>query len=107
MGFVSGLQTGKEVRMSEDEYYEDGEEGEEEADDAEAVAEAEDEAEDEYEDEEDADEEETKDRKAKSVMSVKSEGEEILMKRNEAKKGELDEQLKETINEWRKQRAKE
>jgi len=93
--------------MSEDEYYEDGEEGEEEADDAEAVAEAEDEAEDEYEDEEDADEEETKDRKAKSVMSVKSEGEEILMKRNEAKKGELDEQLKETINEWRKQRAKE
>merc|ERR1712083_1251619 len=100
MGFVSGLQTGKEVRMSEDEYYEGGEE----AEDAEAVAEAEDEAEDEYEDEEDADEEDPKDIKAKSVMS---EGEEILMKRNEAKKGELDEQLKETINEWRKQRAKE
>merc|ERR1712226_1742088 len=59
---------------------------------------------DEYEDEEDADEEDPKDIKAKSVMS---EGEEILMKRNEAKKGELDEQLKETINEWRKQRAKE
>ena len=48
-------------------------------------------------------------------------GEEILARRNEAKKGELDEQLKvadkifpsyrshcqETINEWRKQRAKE
>merc|ERR1712130_714244 len=41
---------------------------------------------------------------AKSAMS---EGEEILARRNEAKKGELDEQLKETINEWRKQRAKE
>ena len=27
--------------------------------------------------------------------------------RQEAKKGELDEQLKEYINEWRKQRAKE
>jgi troponin T len=30
-----------------------------------------------------------------------------LKARQEAKKGELDEQLKEYINEWRKQRAKE
>jgi len=31
----------------------------------------------------------------------------FLKARGEAKKGELDEQLKEYINEWRKQRAKE
>ena len=31
----------------------------------------------------------------------------FLKARQEAKKGELDEQLKEYINEWRKQRAKE
>ncbi len=31
----------------------------------------------------------------------------FLRARQEAKKGELDEQLKEYINEWRKQRAKE
>ena len=30
----------------------------------------------------------------------------FLKARQEAKKGELDEQLKEYINEWRKQRAK-
>ena len=34
-------------------------------------------------------------------------GEEKLRARNEAKKGELDEQLRDVINEWRKQRAKE
>ena len=31
----------------------------------------------------------------------------FLKARQEAKKGELDEQLREYINEWRKQRAKE
>ena len=31
----------------------------------------------------------------------------FLKARQEAKKGELDEQLKEYINEWRKQRSKE
>merc|ERR1719299_266476 len=44
----------------------------------------------------------------KSVRSAMSEGDGNFLKaRQEAKKGELDEQLREYINEWRKQRAKE
>ena len=34
-------------------------------------------------------------------------GEELLRARNETKKAELNEQLKEVINEWRKNRSKE
>ena len=34
-------------------------------------------------------------------------GEELLRARNETKKAELNEQLKEVINDWRKNRAKE
>merc|ERR1719352_2162574 len=85
--------------MSEEEYYEEGEEEEEADEDA-------GEGEEEYEEEEEEDDngEKVETTTAKSAMS---EGEEILARRNEAKKGELDEQLKETINEWRKQRAKE
>merc|ERR1711962_160972 len=61
--------------------------------------------EEEYEEEEeDVNGEKVETTTAKSAMS---EGEEIIARRNEAKKGELDEQLRETINEWRKQRAKE
>jgi len=84
--------------MSEEEYYEEGEEEEEAEEEA-------GEGEEEYEEEEEDDNgEKVETTTAKSAMS---EGEEILARRNEAKKGELDEQLKETINEWRKQRAKE
>merc|ERR1712142_1098099 len=44
----------------------------------------------------------------KSMRSAMSEGDGNFLKaRQEAKKGELDEQLREYINEWRKQRAKE
>ena len=39
-------------------------------------------------------------------MIIRGDGN-FLKARQEAKKGELDEQLKEYINEWRKQRAKE
>merc|ERR1711971_853357 len=43
-----------------------------------------------------------------SMSNTSRKGDGTFMKaRGEAKKGELDEQLKETINEWRKQRAKE
>merc|ERR1712137_515737 len=43
-----------------------------------------------------------------SVSNTSRKGDGTFMKaRGEAKKGELDEQLKEYINEWRKQRAKE
>jgi len=88
--------------MSEEEYYEEGEEEEEEAEGE--AGEGEEEYEEEEEEEEDDNGEKVETTTAKSAMS---EGEEILARRNEAKKGELDEQLKETINEWRKQRAKE
>merc|ERR1712029_1068134 len=43
----------------------------------------------------------------RSVRSRYSEGEELLRARNETKKAELNEQLKEVINDWRKNRAKE
>merc|ERR1719222_1269161 len=82
----------------EEEYYEEGEEEEEEEEGGEE------ENEEEEGEEEDDNGEKVETTTAKSAMS---EGEEILARRNEAKKGELDEQLKETINEWRKQRAKE
>ena len=39
-------------------------------------------------------------------MVIRGDGN-FLKARQEAKKGELDEQLREYINEWRKQRAKE
>merc|ERR1712012_103033 len=39
--------------------------------------------------------------------TAESEGEELLRARNETKKAELNEQLKEVINDWRKNRAKE
>merc|ERR1712039_606972 len=43
-----------------------------------------------------------------SMSNTSRKGDGTFMKaRGEAKKGELDEQLKEYINEWRKQRAKE
>merc|ERR1712174_71962 len=83
---------------SDEEYYEEeeGEEGEEEY-------EEEEEEEEEYEEEE-----KTNPDERKSVRSAMSEGDGNFLKaRQEAKKGELDEQLREYINEWRKQRAKE
>merc|ERR1711887_250963 len=60
--------------------------------------------------EEEYEEEETKTNpdERKSMRSAMSEGDGNFLKaRQEAKKGELDEQLREYINEWRKQRAKE
>jgi len=83
--------------MSDEEYYEEEEEVEEE------------EEEEEYEEEE---EEEAKEAalEKKSVRSEISQGESdgnYLRERLEAKKGALDEQLMEYIDEWRKQRAKE
>merc|ERR1711862_334012 len=62
------------------------------------------------EEEEEYEEEETKANpdERKSMRSAMSEGDGNFLKaRQEAKKGELDEQLREYINEWRKQRAKE
>merc|ERR1712050_285801 len=80
--------------MSDEEYYEEEEEEEVE----------------EEEEEEEYEEEETKTNpdERKSMRSAMSEGDGNFLKaRQEAKKGELDEQLREYINEWRKQRAKE
>merc|ERR1712192_108202 len=76
--------------MSDEEYYEEEEvEGEEE------------------EEEEEVKETETKSQSGRSqVRSEEGDGN-FLKARQEAKKGELDEQLREYINEWRKQRAKE
>merc|ERR1712141_119889 len=85
--------------MSDEEYYEE-EEGDEEEEDVE-----------EEEEEEDEDAEEAEKTTNKSVRSEKiseNEGDGSFLKaRQEAKKGELDEQLREYINEWRKQRSKE
>merc|ERR1711994_581153 len=85
--------------MSDEEYYEE-EEGDEEEEDVE-----------EEEEEEDEDAEEAEKTMNKSVRSEKiseNEGDGSFLKaRQEAKKGELDEQLREYINEWRKQRSKE
>merc|ERR1711915_213202 len=79
----------------EEEYYEEEEEEEEE--------EEVEEEEEEYEEEE-----KTNPDERKSVRSAMSEGDGNFLKaRQEAKKGELDEQLREYINEWRKQRSKE
>merc|ERR1712020_281714 len=81
--------------MSDEEFYEDEE------------------VEEEYEEEEEEEEEyeeevQTNPDERKSVRSAMSEGDGNFLKaRQEAKKGELDEQLREYINEWRKQRAKE
>merc|ERR1712013_708326 len=66
------------------------------------------EVEEEEEEEEEYEEEETKTNpdERKSMRSAMSEGDGNFLKaRQEAKKGELDEQLREYINEWRKQRA--
>jgi len=82
--------------MSDEEFYEEEEveEGEEE--------------EEEEEEEEYEEEVQTNPDERKSVRSAMSEGDGNFLKaRQEAKKGELDEQLREYINEWRKQRAKE
>merc|ERR1712179_827155 len=82
--------------MSDEEYYEEEEEEEE--------------VEEEEGEEEEYEEEETKTDpdERKSMRSAMSEGDGNFLKaRQEAKKGELDEQLREYINEWRKQRAKE
>merc|ERR1711976_306917 len=87
------------LKMSDEEYYEEGEEEED--------------VEEEYEEEEEENEvEEEEDEKAnfdetRTTKSGISEGEEKLRARNEAKKGELDEQLRDYIKEWRKQRVKE
>merc|ERR1711970_152998 len=81
--------------MSDEEYYEEEEEEEEVEEEKE---------------EEEYEEEETKTNpdERKSMRSAMSEGDGNFLKaRQEAKKGELDEQLREYINEWRKQRAKE
>merc|ERR1712172_325367 len=80
--------------MSDEEFYE-----EEEVDE---------EYEEEEEEEEYEEEVQTNPDERKSVRSAMSEGDGNFLKaRQEAKKGELDEQLKEYIDEWRKQRAKE
>jgi len=80
--------------MSDEEFYE-----EEEVDE---------EYEEEEEEEEYEEEVQTNPDERKSVRSAMSEGDGNFLKaRQEAKKGELDEQLREYINEWRKQRAKE
>merc|ERR1712141_379689 len=88
----------KSRNMSDEEYYEE-EEGDEEEEDVEE------------EEEEDEDAEEAEKTTNKSVRSEKiseNEGDGSFLKaRQEAKKGELDEQLREYINEWRKQRSKE
>merc|ERR1712025_1349248 len=63
-----------------------------------------------YEEEEEVEEEEEAELEKKSVRSEISQGESdgnYLRERLEAKKGALDEQLMEYIDEWRKQRAKE
>merc|ERR1712038_189895 len=88
--------------MSDEEYYEEEEVEEEE---------------EEYEEEEEEEGEEedvevtTQPDEIKSVRSGMSRDDggdgNFLKARQEAKKGELDEQLREYINEWRKQRAKE
>merc|ERR1712212_1096561 len=76
--------------MSDEEYYEEEEEEEE------------------VEEEEEEEETKTNPDERKSMRSAMSEGGGNFLKaRQEAKKGELDEQLREYINEWRKQRAKE
>merc|ERR1712170_325848 len=75
----------------------------------------EEEGESEYEEEEEGEDEEVEEtehheKKSLGTRSVISENEgdsNFLKARQEAKKGELDEQLREYINEWRKQRSKE
>merc|ERR1712029_25091 len=79
--------TQKSCIMSDEEYYEEEEVEEEE----------------EYEEEE---EEEEAEEEQTYETSKKGDGS-FLKARQGAKKGELDEQLREYINEWRKQRAKE
>merc|ERR1712130_154265 len=80
--------------MSDEEFYEEEE--------------VEEEYEEEEEEEEYEEEVQTNPDERKSVRSAMSEGDGNFLKaRQEAKKGELDEQLREYINEWRKQRAKE
>merc|ERR1712038_1050388 len=59
-----------------------------------------------YEEEEGDEEEEEVDVEKTTTTSKKGDGN-FLKARQEAKKGELDEQLREYINEWRKQRSKE
>merc|ERR1712223_941226 len=91
----SAADSSRHSAMSDEEYYEE-EEGEEEYE------------EEEYEEEEEEEEEKTIPDERKSVRSAMSEGDGNFLKaRQEAKKGELDEQLREYINEWRKQRSKE
>merc|ERR1712226_1743985 len=75
------------ITMSDEEFYEEEE-----------VEEGEEEEEEEYEEEV-----QTNPDERKSVRSAMSEGDGNFLKaRQEAKKGELDEQLREYINEWRK-----
>merc|ERR1712141_594920 len=81
--------------MSDEEYYE-----EEEGDEEEDV--------EEEEEEEEEDVEKTTNKSVRSEKISENEGDGSFLKaRQEAKKGELDEQLREYINEWRKQRSKE
>merc|ERR1712228_492669 len=87
------------INMSDEEYYEEEDEVEEEE-----------EEEEEYEEEEEEEEAKEAALEKKSVRSEISQGESdgnYLRERLEAKKGALDEQLMEYIDEWRKQRAKE
>merc|ERR1711997_282430 len=53
------------------------------------------------------DDHETKSKSGRSQISQNADDGNFLKARQEAKKGELDEQLKDYINEWRTQRAKE
>jgi len=82
--------------MSEDEYeYEEySEEEEAENDDG-------------NENEEDDEDDRVNIEETRSVRSRYSDGEELLRARSEARKAELNDQLKDVINEWRKNRAKE
>jgi len=91
-----------QIAMSdEEEYYYD--ESEEEVEGEEEVKEVV----DEMDDDEHGEIDEENRHETLTARSGISEGEAKLLARNEAKKGELNEQLREVINEWRKNRAKE
>merc|ERR1712024_425244 len=85
--------------MSDEEYYEEEEEEE--------VEEEEEEEEEEEDEEADAKQAALEKKSVRSEISQGEGTENVLKARLEAKKGELDEQLMEYIDEWRKQRSKE
>jgi len=84
--------------MSDEEYEYEEYSGDEEEEDEDVIENK----------EEDEDEDDRVNREeTRSVRSRYSDGEELLRARNEARKAELNDQLKDVINEWRKNRAKE